>query len=275
MNKGKLLIILIILLFVVGCSIQNKETTNNDISLNDESVINEQTNEKEVVEEIKPNYEELLGKVIVLEDEKYRVIGVDDSKVKVIAFKPAGSGSFGSTSSVNFGSVNGIKYAGSTADNVMNNWYDGLSDNMKNAIILKEIKQNVFLYSTSPSDKSINLGWSEKGVYYNDIDESAVVGERYVYLVDLKDLIDYLGYGMSKDELDKVFFEDNDNTGFVWFRSADTMEGYTGTNLPIIYTKSIGLTCLSQELSSYGDYGTGVFRPCFIIDLSKIDYIVE
>lgn len=271
----KNVLFLIILLLITSCSSQKKDNVATNLESGNDSVEIEQENAQNEIEEDKPNYEELLGKVIILEEEKYRVIGVEDSEVKVIAFKSAGSGSFGSTNSVNFGSVKGIKYADSNADSIMNKWYDKQSDNMKNAIVLKEINQNVFLYSTKPSDKSINLGWSEKGVYYNDINESVVVGERYVYAVDLKDLIDYLGYGMSKDELDKVFFEDNDNLGFVWFRSADTMEGYTGTNLPIIYTKSIGLTCLSQELSSYGDYGTGTFRPCFVIDLSKIEYTVK
>lgn len=268
----KIGLVLIILLLITSCSSQNNETVKSSNSENTELITSVQNNVPEEVEEVKPNYDELLGKVIILEDEKYRVIGVEGSEVKVVAFKSAGSGSFGSSSGISFGNHKGIQYAGSNGDSIMNKWYENLSDTMKVAIVPKEIKQNIFLYSSKPEGNSINLGWSASGAYDIDLNEAITIGERYVYSADLKDLIDYLGYGMTKADLDELFYAESEDKNFIWFRSALTMDNYTGVNLAIIHTNSIGLTCLSQELSSYGDYGSGTFRPCFVIDLSKIEY---
>ena len=140
-------------------------------------------------------------------------------------------------------------YENSTIDKYLENtWYKNLSSSLKNAIIISSIKQNAYSNQKDPNSKQEN-GFD--GQTYNVIN-------RHVFLPsieELKNLIDL-------DSPDKV--NNFLNGSYMWTRDAyqNSKDGVEFFN----YYLGCLLSVPARDTYSV--------RPAFVIDLSKVNYIV-
>ena len=129
-----------------------------------------------------------------------------------------------------------------------NNYYGALSQTMKSAIQLIDIKQSS--YSNLTLDSKQEQG--PNGQIYNIL-------QRHVFIPSVEELANSIGLENSKN----IYAFMNDHS--IWLRDSFSQDGTLGLHLmlgdPYIMPSEV-----------YMD--SGVIAPAFVIDLSKVDYTV-
>lgn len=173
----------------------------------------------------------------------FRVLSVDGTNIKLLAMD--------SYKSVYFNTAGTNTYAGSTLDTEMTNYYNALPVDVKTAIVAQNIVQSIYLRSY-PISTTNRTGQND-------------VGERYVYALDVDDVISYLGDSYTASPciaLNQMFFgDDAGEKAFdsVWLRSA-----YAGTATKVFDVYGFGGD-VSVDSVCYDGYFE--VRPAFVLDL--------
>lgn len=141
-----------------------------------------------------------------------------------------------------------------------NDWYERLSNEVKNAIQISDIKQTAY---NSPSNMfdSILDDWSISDVGYNA--QTYTVLQRHVYLPNMEELGQFINLN-NKDSIKTYLKTVNDTEIYsIWIRDVDSKKA-NALHLNAFYG------CLDNSPTQY----TYHIAPAFVIDLSKIDYTV-
>lgn len=141
-----------------------------------------------------------------------------------------------------------------------NDWYERLSNEVKNAIQISDIKQTAY---NSPSNMfdSILDDWSISDVGYNA--QTYTVLQRHVYLPNMEELGQFINLN-NKNSIKTYLKTVNDTEIYsIWTRDANSKKA-NALHLNAFYG------CLDNSPTQY----TYHIAPAFVIDLSKIDYIV-
>ena len=211
------------------------------------------------------------GNLVTVNGIQYRVLAVNGTQIKVMSMVDIGSSAFNDSSiTASFGSTTGQKYAGSTLDIEMTNFYNSLPAELQNAIVEQNISQSMYRW-TSGTNASANFSaWyanpftdattSGNNYYLTRIAE-VNVGARKVFALDLDDAISYLGANSTAKDVNEMFFGVRNNVPrSVWLRSAGSISssyafcvyGYYG------------------YLNYYGYRNSYEVRPAFVLDLSLL-----
>lgn len=156
-------------------------------------------------------------------------------------------------------------YENSNVDNYLENtWYQSLSEQLRNAIELTEIKQVSYNYKAgveddgtiqlmSPDDsnlENLKCDTNFKGQKYNTL-------KRHVYLPSVEDMAsigkNYHGTCLTRDSA-------HTNSSFYWLSALTLYDGFLSES------DSNSMFPLSV------DHAKLFIRPSFIVDLSKVDY---
>lgn len=141
-----------------------------------------------------------------------------------------------------------------------NDWYERLSNEVKNAIQISDIKQTAY---NSPSNMfdSILDDLSVSDVGYNA--QTYTVLQRHVYLPNMEELGQFINLN-NKDSIKTYLKTVNDTEIYsIWTRDVDSKKA-NALHLNAFYG------CLNNSPTQY----TYHIAPAFVIDLSKIDYTV-
>lgn len=229
------------------------------------------------------------GDLIKIDGKKYRVLDINENKeAKLLAMYDASLMIFysseeeGVVDTTEFkDGVNGTKYANSDIDTYLNEaFYENLS--FKNAIIEQNINQSMYKFDSAQIDPNADAtSWYKSWFVSTNVDtdenaykytvtkyDSVVVGPRYVYLLDVEDVINYLGPNFSPQQLNTMFWDTDrfyegvsPNT-YTYLRSADKDNA---GNVWITY----GVT---GALGVYINYSPSGIRPAFVVDLTQVEY---
>ena len=224
------------------------------------------------------------GKIITIESKQYRVIKVAGAVAEVVAMYDASTSQVFNTTSkiVTFPSGRkGQQYQGSDLDTYLNEtFFATLSATMQAAIVPKAINQDMWGYgSSAPSSgtyyhQTYGYGSSERYYFDNAAGVSygtAEVGSRNVYVLSVREAIDYLGVPENGDftntDIWQMFWNNNSShSGYLlWLRSAYAP---TGDGAFVVYggDGNFGFNYYYQGFS---------VRPAFQIDLSKVEWTAE
>ena len=176
-------------------------------------------------------------------------------------------GMYNATSSTTFGSNN--TYAGSTLDTYLNQtFYNSLSDTGKGAIIPTNIIQYKYTYNEA-AETTTHASRAD----YSTKAQVAVVGDRYIYAIDVEDIEEYFGGTAGSvsaktpgtfstaDLLTMIYNNPSKQSGvYSWLRSAYA----DGSNSVFYVNADIG------RVNNRSVFNYTAARPGFQIDLSKI-----
>ena len=218
------------------------------------------------------------GDIITIEGKQYRVLNTNGAVAEVLAMYDASTSQVFNTTSkiVTFPSGRkGQQYQGSDLDTYLNTtFFATLSATMQAAIVPKAINQDMWGYSSyAPNSgtyyhQTYGYGSSERYYFDNAAGVSygtAEVGSRNVYVLSVRDVLDYIGVPENGDFTEtviwKMFWNKNDNqSGSLWLRSDDV----NVSTRALIVSGYYGFV-------EYLDCNAGRrVRPAFQIDLSKI-----
>ena len=206
-------------------------------------------------------------------ERQYRVLSVNGNVCKVMGMWDDFTSKYNETSTTTtFGSITAQKYEGSTLDTYLNTtWYNTLSIEAKNAIVPENVVQYCYQYYNEPNTPNTptytyqyQYNWS--GSDYKNADNvgNVTVGNRNVFVLDLKDIFDYIGkVCITSDELMTMFWNSTTQVlESLLFRSSfagDSSRAWRvgGAN-----------GCLG---SGVVDYPRAV-RPALKLEMSKIQY---
>ena len=173
-----------------------------------------------------------------------------------------------------FGSITAQKYGDSTLDTYLNTtWYNTLSSEAKNAIVPENVVQYCYKYYDEPNTPNTptytyqyQYNWSNSD--YENVDNvgNVVVGNRNVFVLDIKDIFDYIGkVCITSDELMTMFWNSTTKVSrHLWLRSSSAEHSTYARNVSGGY----------GDLDAYDVVGSYVVRPAFNLDLSKISYTI-
>ena len=208
------------------------------------------------------------GDIITIDSKEYRVLEVNGTEAKLLAMYDAKKMKFNDSSVKTYfdDDITGQKYKGSKIDNYLENtFYPSLS--FKKAIIEQNIAQNMYELNGTPADASYT---TFSGTSYTTAKTGHVsVGSRHVYVLDVKDIISYLGTSWTPQQLNMMFYNtdsaiDSSHTPYhyAWLRSADA-------------SSPIGAWVVFGDagyLNHFGYSGSYAVRPAFVIDITKVEY---
>lgn len=192
------------------------------------------------------------GNLVTINGTQYRVLAVNGTQAKVMSMNSVGSSAFSSNVTTSFGSYTGQKYADSNLDQATINYYNSLPEAIKTAIVPQNIKQSMYSYS-NPMRLANKVAEIE-------------VGQRYIYALDVDDVIEYLGNDYSSDSPDivnEMFFNTTSSVGrSVWLRSAVSNPDYT--------SRAFCANGYHGVLDSSIYFFSQEVRPAFVLDLSLL-----
>ena len=173
------------------------------------------------------------GDIVTIENKQYRVLKVSGTVVEVLAMYDAGTQAVNATSKtvIFTGGKSGQQYKDSDLDTYLNEtFFATLSATMQGAIVPKDINQDMWDYAASSSTTSgtyYNQKYGSNNRYYYDSNYgTAEVGSRNVYVLSIRDVIDYLNVpanGVFTDtDIWQMFWNDNTKhtEQIIWLRSA-------------------------------------------------------
>ena len=203
----------------------------------------------------------------------YRVLSVNGNVCKVLGMWDDFISKYNETSTTtNFNGITAQKYEGSTLDTYLNTtWYNTLSSEAKNAIVPENVIQYCYKYYDAPNTPNTptytyqyQYNWSNSDYENADNVGNVVVGNRNVFILDLKDIFDYIGkVCITSDELMTMFWNSTTKVSkYPWLRSS-----YAGSSS---FTWSVSGSFGS--LSSGGVKNSNTVRPALNLDMSKIQY---
>lgn len=206
-------------------------------------------------------------------ERQYRVLNVNGNVCKVLGMWDDFTSVYNETSTTTtFGSTRAQKYEGSTLDTYLNTtWYNTLSSEAKNAIVPENVVQYCYKFYDEPNTPNTptytyqyQFNWSDSDYKNADNVGNVTVGERNVFVLDLKDIFDYMGkVCITSDELMTMFWNSTTKVSkYPWLRSS-----YAGN--------SYNALAVSGDIGSlgYADVANSiVVRPALNLDMSKIQY---
>ena len=162
---------------------------------------------------------------------QYRVLSVNGNVAKVMAMYDTLTSKYNNTSTTTtFGSTTAQKYADSTLDTYLNTtWYNTLKDNVKAAIVPENVVQYCYQYYNEPNTPNTptytyqyQYNWSDLEYKNANNVGNVIVGERNVFVLDLKDIFDYFGkVCITSNELMTLFFNQTTQVSkYLWLRSS-------------------------------------------------------
>lgn len=204
---------------------------------------------------------------------QYRVLSVNGNVCKVMGMWDDLTSVYNSTSTTTtFGSTTAQKYDSSTLDTYLNTtWYNTLSIETKNAIVPENVVQYCYKYYGEPNTPNTPTytyqyqnNWSDSDYENADNIGNVTVGERNVFVLDLKDIFDYLGkVCITSNELMTMFWNSTTTVSkYPWLRSS--FAGNSG--------RVWNMRGNSGLLGSGGVTYSHVVRPALNLDLSKIEW---
>ena len=206
-------------------------------------------------------------------ERQYRVLSVNGNVCKVMGMWDDFTSEYNETSTTTtFGSTTAQKYEGSTLDTYLNTtWYNTLSIEAKNAIVPENVVQycyNSYTVPNTPNTPTYTYqyqnNWSDSDYDNADNVGNVTVGNRNVFVLDLKDIFDYIGkVCITSDELMTMFWNSTtQGPESLWFRSSFA----SGSSRAWRVGGANG--CLGSGVVRY----SGVVRPALNLDMSKIQY---
>ena len=135
-------------------------------------------------------------------ERQYRVLSVNRNVCKVLGMWDDFKSKYNGTSmTTDFNGTTGQKYEGSTLDTYLNTtWYNTLSTEAKNAIVPENVVQYCYQYYGEPNTPNTptytyqyQYNWLNSDYENADNVGNVVVGNRNVFVLDLKDIFDYIG----------------------------------------------------------------------------------
>lgn len=210
----------------------------------------------------------------------YRILKIDGTIAEVMAMFDAQSTQKFWANNTTSNDLNGktvTKYEGSDLDVFVNTtWYEMLNEDAKSAILPTNITQ--YSYNTSSYDSgkcnekthSSYADYDTKASVYQDENKTKTTLKRNVYVLDIEDIEMYFDGNdsdtgvFSTDDLWNFFWKSKDEAGTacIWFRSASID---SPNNAWYANGSSGGI---DNNVVFY----SGVVRPAFKIDLSKIEF---
>lgn len=208
-------------------------------------------------------------------ERQYRVLSINGNVCKVMGMFDDLTSVYNSTSTTtDFSGTTAQKYEGSTLDTYLNTtWYNTLSTEAKSAIVPENVIQYCYKYYDKPNTPNTptytyqyQYNWS--GSDYENADNvgNVTVGNRNVFILDLKDIFDYIGkVCITSNELMTMFFNQTTAVSkYLWLRSSFAGNSdYAWT----VYGRNGILRSRGVTLSS-------VVRPALNLNMSKIQYTV-
>ena len=206
---------------------------------------------------------------------QYRVLSADGTKAFVMSMYDVSGTKKAYDADGAKSDKNLLAYADSDIDKYLEEtWYAGLDNTMKDAIESTTIDQPAYEFAeTQPVSGDYYSGtydFESPTNYYivPDGTKTATVGSRHAYLLDVKDVINYLGTGnLTPTNVNEMFFDTDssvEESKKCWLRSASA-ELETDF-LAWFVSGEYG----AMSIDSY-DF-TYEARAAFTIDLSKVDY---
>ena len=203
----------------------------------------------------------------------YRVLSVNGNVCKVLGMWDDFTSKYNETSkTTTFGSITAQKYEGSTLDMYLNTtWYNTLSSEAKNAIVPENAIQYCYKYYDAPNTPNTptytyqyQYNWSNSDYENADNVGNVVVGNRNVFILDLKDIFDYIGkVCITSDELMTMFWNSTTTVSkYLWLRSS-----YANTSI-----RAWRVDGRKGRLDYTGASAIIVVRPALNLDMSKIQY---
>lgn len=207
-------------------------------------------------------------------DKQYRVLKCNGNVAQVMAMYNDLIKAYDSTNTTTtFGSTTAQKYEESTLDTYLNTtWYNTLTSATKVAIVSENVVQHCYQYYDKPN--TINTptytyqyenNWFGSYRNANDVG-NVIIGERNVFVLDLKDIYDYFGkVCITSDEL-MILFHNQTTTvsNYIWLRSA------YATNSSTVW----GVNGNYGYFSSGSVSTTKVVRPVLNLNLSSIPFTI-
>ena len=205
-------------------------------------------------------------------ERQYRVLNVNGNVCKVLGMFDDLTSKYNSTSmTTTFGSTTAQKYGGSTLDTYLNTtWYNTLSSEAKNAIVPENVVQYCYKYYGKPDTPNTptytyqyQYNWSNSNYENADDVGNVVVGNRNIFVLDLKDIFDYIGkVCITSDELMIMFWNSTTKVSkYLQLRSSiSALSDYAWV--------VIGGGNLSSDSATL----IHVVRPALNLDMSKIQY---
>lgn len=211
------------------------------------------------------------GNLVTINNTQYRVLAVNGTQVKVMSMVNIGSSAFNSSNiTTSFGDKNGQKYADSKLDQAMTNYYNGLPEAIRNAIVEQNISQSMYKWSNGTNTSANFSAWYKQPFndattsgnnYYLTRIAEVNVGARKVFALDLDDAISYLGANSTAKDVNELFFGVRGHVNrFVWLRSAGLGNSSYTFSVYGIFGGLLGYSCI----------GSYEVRPAFVLDLNLL-----
>lgn len=208
-------------------------------------------------------------------ERQYRVLSVNGSVCKVMGMFDDFTSKYNETSTTTtFGSTTAQKYEGSTLDTYLNTtWYSTLTSAAKAAIVPENVVQYCYKYYDEPNTPNTptytyQYQYNQSKSDYNNADDvgSVTVGNRNVFVLDLKDIFDYFEkVCITSDELMTLFWNSTTKVSkYLWLRSSRADNSRIAWN---VYGSSCSLGYNAVTISP-------VVRPALNLDMSKIPFTI-
>ena len=206
-------------------------------------------------------------------ERQYRVLSVNGNVCKVLGMWDDFTSKYNETSTTtNFNGTTAQKYEDSALDTYLNTtWYNTLSSEAKNAIVPENVVQYCYQYYGEPNTPNTptytyqyQYNWFNLNYENADNVGNVVVGNRNVFVLDLKDIFDYMGkVCITSDELMTMFWNSTTKVSkYLWLRSS-----YAGSSSSAWYVHgNFGFLDIRAVTSSL------IVRPALNLDMSKISY---
>lgn len=201
------------------------------------------------------------GDLIEIEGKQYRILKIDEFVAEVLAM-------YDYKSSIAFSYSNyDYQYSRSEIHKALNtDFYETLSDEIKNAIVEHDIVQYMYKYDYNAYNETIHASfadYSTKTAVDNPIEKCRV------YALDIEDIEEYFNGVFSMSDI-SILFWNSSNFKYrdgPWFRSANSV--ITKPPKEYYIFTHIGENGIDINGSYYGSA-----RPAFKINLSKISYTI-
>ena len=207
---------------------------------------------------------------------QYRVLSMNGNVAKVMAMYDTLTSKYNNTSTTTtFGSTTAQKYADSTLDTYLNTtWYNTLKDNVKAAMVPENVVQYCYQYYDEPNTPNtptytyqFQYNWSDSN--YNNANNvgNVTVGERNVFVLDLKDIFDYFGkVCITSNELMTLFFNQTTQVSkYPWLRSSFA-DGYYDFVWNVIgYYGYLDSSRVSRS---------DIVRPALNLNLNQVEFTI-
>lgn len=170
----------------------------------------------------------------------------------------------------NTNSIRGINYAGTVIENYMDNdFYDGLSDDIKNAIVEKDYYQKMGIVNYRNENYTIDFE-SDNGTVPIGIVGQVLIGAKKVRLLGLEDIIEYFNGPFNKADLFELLYDDASITKLdkmIRLSNASSYDKYHIDGIGILGTFNYLMFPVP-----YKPHLDATFKAVFYVDLDKLEY---